>query len=172
MDNWIFTHNEDDTVRYILGNLGYNNLICIGINPSTASPENLDKTVKGVREIARLNGYDGWLMLNVYPQRDTHPVNIHENEEREIIELNQNAIREILAQYNFNSVWAAWGNEIRRRPYLINCLRALVECFDEQFRWIHYGDLTISGNTKHPSRMSYSETFTEFDINEYLANHG
>jgi hypothetical protein len=168
MDNWVFSHNEDDTVRYTLGEIGKRNLLCIGINPSTATPKNLDTTLKRVKEISRLNGYDGWLMLNIYPQRDRYPENIHKKEENEIIECNQKAVQEVLSKYPFNTVWAAWGEEIERRPYLLNCLIGLTECFDDKFRWINYGTLTKYGHPRHPSRMSYSEKFSTFDINEYI----
>lgn len=168
MHNWVFSHNDGDTARYTLGDLGVNNLICIGINPSTAIPNELDQTIKAVREIARLNGFDGWLMLNVYPQRDRYPENMHQNEENEIISMNQKAIKDVLAKHKFNMIWAAWGVEIERRPYLLNCLKGLIECFDETFQWVHYGALTKHGHPRHPSRMSYSEKFSTFFIKEYI----
>jgi len=110
-------------------------------------------------------------MLNVYPQRDTYPENIHEEEEQDIISLNQAAIREVLSSYRFKDVWAAWGNEITRRPFLMNCLRGLVECFGDQYSWLHYGSLTATGNPRHPSRMPYNESFRRFDIYKYLENY-
>lgn len=172
MYNWLFSHNEGDSARYILANLGLNNLICIGINPSTAVPNNLDNTLKKVQNIAQLNGFDGWAMLNVYPQRDTHPENLHPELERELILANQDAIRILLRSGNFTTVWAAWGDDISRRPYLINCLNGIRNCFEDHFNWVHYGNLTVNGNPRHPSRVSYHENFTAFDINEYLANNG
>ncbi|MFR6424354.1 MAG: DUF1643 domain-containing protein, partial [Oscillospiraceae bacterium] len=48
-----------------------NPLICIGINPSTAQPGDLDNTLKSVERIALGNGYDSFTMFNVYPQRAT-----------------------------------------------------------------------------------------------------
>ena len=38
--------------RYILGTAGKKPLITIGINPSTAEPDNLDNTLKSVERIA------------------------------------------------------------------------------------------------------------------------
>ena len=167
--SWIFTHNEDDTVRYSLGKLGQNNLICIGINPSTATPEKLDLTVKRVSTIANLNGYDGWLMLNVYPQRDTYPINIHLKAEANIIQANCEEVKKILVQHEFNSIWAAWGTEIARRPYLYDCLKELHSCFDHNYKWVNYGGLTKKGHPRHPSRMSHSEEFFDFDLTNYLS---
>lgn len=40
---WIYVPDFYTEYRYILGTRGDNPLICIGINPSTAAPDNLDK---------------------------------------------------------------------------------------------------------------------------------
>ncbi len=168
MQEWVFTNNEDDTIRYTLGKLGKNNLICIGINPSRATPDKLDNTVTRVSRIAEIYGYDGWLMLNVYPQRDTYPTNIHLKKEKSIIEANKEEITKVLSQYNFKDVWAAWGTEIGRRPYLYECLKELHKCFDERYNWLHYGNLTKFGHPQHPSRMAYTEKLDTFDIIKYL----
>jgi len=47
-------------------------LICFGTNPSTAEPGSLDNTIKSVGCISKANGYDSWIMLNIYPQRATN----------------------------------------------------------------------------------------------------
>ena len=41
---WLYVPPFYDEYRYILGTAGKNPLICIGINPSTAAPDNLDNT--------------------------------------------------------------------------------------------------------------------------------
>jgi hypothetical protein len=43
------------------------------VNPSTAEPEHLDNTLKSVQRIAGGNGYDSFIMFNVYAQRATSP---------------------------------------------------------------------------------------------------
>lgn len=48
-------------------------LICVGINPSTAAPDDLDNTLKSVERVALHNGYDSFIMFNVYGQRATNP---------------------------------------------------------------------------------------------------
>ena len=44
IEKWIYAPNFYSEYRYILGTRGKNPLICIGINPSTAEPDNLDNT--------------------------------------------------------------------------------------------------------------------------------
>ena len=71
MQEWIYINNEDNTSRYVLGTKGDKPVFCFGINPSTAEPDNLDPTLRSVSAISSSNGYDSWIMFNVYPKRDT-----------------------------------------------------------------------------------------------------
>ena len=73
IDEWLYAPNFYSEYRYILGTRGKNPLICIGINPSTAQPGDLDNTLKSVERIAIGNGFDSFIMFNVYAQRATDP---------------------------------------------------------------------------------------------------
>ncbi len=44
-----------------------------GHQPSTAAPDDLDNTLKSVERVALHNGFDSFLMFNVYAQRATRP---------------------------------------------------------------------------------------------------
>ena len=70
---WLFVPNTYTEYRYILGTKGTKPLICIGVNPSTAEPDHLDPTLQSVQRIAHHNGFDSFIMLNVYAQRATSP---------------------------------------------------------------------------------------------------
>ena len=70
---WLYAPNFYSEYRYILGTRGKNPLICIGINPSTAKPGDLDNTLKSVERIALGNDFDSCIMFNVYAQRATDP---------------------------------------------------------------------------------------------------
>ena len=65
IDEWLYAPNFYSEYRYILGTRGKNPLICIGINPSTAQPGDLDNTLKSVQRIAHGNGFDRFIMFNV-----------------------------------------------------------------------------------------------------------
>ena len=65
-DKWLYVPDFYTEYRYILGTRGSYPLICIGINPSTAAPDDLDNTLKSVSRIAAHNGFDSWIMFNVY----------------------------------------------------------------------------------------------------------
>lgn len=70
---WVWERSIDGSARFVLGTVGVNPLVCSGVNPSTATPNALDRTVARVRRFAADNGHDSWTMLNVYPQISTDP---------------------------------------------------------------------------------------------------
>ena len=45
---WIYIPDFYTEYRYILGTVGNNPLVTIGINPSTAEPEKMDNTINSV----------------------------------------------------------------------------------------------------------------------------
>ena len=115
ISHWIYVPDFYTEYRYILGTRGENPLICIGINPSTAEPDNLDNTLKSVSRIAGGNGFDSWIMFNVYAQRATRPDDMDRELNRELHEENMAAFRYILsnvAQGISPAIWAAWGTII------------------------------------------------------------
>jgi len=67
IDEWLYAPNFYSEYRYILGTRGKNPLICIGINPSTAQPGDLDNTLKSVQRIAHGNGLTHLLCLMFMP---------------------------------------------------------------------------------------------------------
>ena len=60
-------------IRLSLLKDGKNVLIVIGFNPSTADKDKKDPTMGSVLYHAENNGYDGFVMLNLYPLRSTSP---------------------------------------------------------------------------------------------------
>lgn len=48
---WIYEECKESNCRFILGPKSKKALLCIGINPSTATPSSLDNTMKYVERI-------------------------------------------------------------------------------------------------------------------------
>lgn len=67
----IYSNAHDDQWRYTLGQSGKRPLLTIGLNPSTATQEKADPTVARVERIAKDKGFNGFVMLNLYPVRKT-----------------------------------------------------------------------------------------------------
>ena len=168
-DNWLYEKNSDNSARYILGEPGIKPLVCVGINPSTAEPNNLDRTLTNVRRFSELNGYDGWMMLNVYPQRSTNPNGLHVEMDEKLNSSNLNYIAEYLSKYNKVDVWAAWGTLIKKRKYLTDALRDIVEGLGGVgVRWINLGKVSKDGHPHHPLYLSHKSEVEIFDIDGYL----
>ena len=130
---WIYERDSGNNNRYALGQISEENgrtLICFGINPSTASPEQLDKTINKVIKIARFNGYSNWIMLNIYPQRATNPDDLHMTANEQIIKQNIETVLQILDEYQDSDILFAYGNLISKRSYLLaKCVSLISNSF-------------------------------------------
>ncbi len=152
--------------RYILGVPGDRPLVCIGINPSTAVPGALDPTLKSVERLAGANGYDGWIMFNVYPQRATDPNAMDDTVREEWHRRNVAWLAQVVAEKDA-TLWAAWGTLIEKRDYLPGLVRQLAACAPNA-PWVHFGALSKAGHPHHPLYLR-KDTFPEpFDIHGYL----
>ncbi|HVI39311.1 MAG TPA: DUF1643 domain-containing protein [Anaerovoracaceae bacterium] len=155
--NWIYRASDDEKNRYILGIAGERPLICFGINPSTAEPGNTDPTIRSVTRIAKHNGYDSWIMMNIYPQRATDPDNIDINIDLELLNKNLFYISEILELYKPDELWAAWGNLINKRDFLMKCLERISNVAKQNnCNWITFGEINKSGHPRHPLYLKTS----------------
>ena len=169
ISKWLYAPNFYSEYRYILGTRGKNPLICIGVNPSTARPDALDNTLKSVERIALGNGYDSFLMFNVYAQRATSPNDMEKVCNPLLHAENLAAFRYILSISQKPAVWAAWGAVIEKRKYLPDCVRDLVAVgteFDAQ--WYCAGAITKKGHPHHPLYLRKEEKLKPFDVAAYL----
>ena len=150
-DRWLYVPDFYSEYRYILGTKGEKPLICIGINPSTAAPDDLDNTLKSVERIALANGYDSFIMFNVYAQRATNPDDMERECNHLLHEENMKAFEYILGLSESPSIWAAWGNIIEKRPYLPDCVRSMIELGKQhQATWYSAGKISKKGHPHHP----------------------
>ena len=170
-ERWLYAPNFYCDYRYILGTRGKNPLICIGINPSTAEPGNLDNTLKSVERIALGNGFDSFLMFNVYAQRATNPDAMERVCNPALHRENLEAFRYVLSISEKPAVWAAWGAIIEKRGYLADCLRDMLTAGQAYgAKWYCAGAITKKGHPHHPLYLRKDEKLKDFDIEGYL--HG
>ncbi|WP_312281210.1 DUF1643 domain-containing protein [Oscillibacter sp.] len=168
-DKWLYVPNAYSEYRYILGTRGENPLICLGINPSTAVPDKLDPTVSSARRIALNNGYDSFLMFNVYAQRATRPNDMEGSCNAYLHGENRRAFAYLLSLSPRPAVWAAWGNIIEKRPYLMDCLRDFAEeGHTAGAKWFSAGPLLKSGHPHHPLYLRQDTALLDFEIDTYL----
>ena len=169
INEWLYAPNFYSEYRYILGTRGKNPLICIGINPSTAQPGDLDNTLKSVQRIAHGNGFDSFIMFNVYAQRATDPDAMEKTCNWALHAQNLEAFRYVLSIGENPTVWAAWGTIIEKRPYLKDCLRDMIAA-GEAFgaTWVCAGKCSKKGHPHHPLYLRKDEKIRPFPVTEYL----
>ena len=169
INKWLYAPNFYSEYRYILGTRGKNPLICIGINPSTAKPDDLDNTLKSVERIALGNGFDSFIMFNVYAQRATDPDAMERECNQRLHRENLEAFRYVLSISENPSVWAAWGTIIEKRDYLPDCLRDMLAVGEEYgAKWYCAGAVSKKGHPHHPLYLRKDEKLKHFDIQKYL----
>ena len=170
-ERWLYVPNFYSEYRYILGTRGRNPLICIGINPSTARPGDLDNTLKSVERIALGNGFDSFIMFNVYAQRATDPNAMERICNPTLHRENMEAFRYVLSISDAPAVWAAWGSIIEKRAYLSDCVADMLAIGQEYgAKWYCAGAVTKKGHPHHPLYLRKDEILKPFDVESYLQN--
>ncbi len=166
---WLYAPNFYSEYRYILGTRGKKPLICIGINPSTAEPDRLDNTLKSVERIAHGNGFDSFIMFNVYAQRATSPDDMEKACNMALHRENLEAFRYVLSISEKPAVWAAWGAIIEKRKYLTDCVRDMLTAGEAYgASWYCAGAITKKGHPHHPLYLRKDEKLRPFDVGGYL----
>ena len=165
----IYKNNQENTLRFLLGKSGINPLFVIGINPSTADENKPDRTISKIIRFAEFNNFDGFIMLNLYPQRTPYPKNLDNELNYEYHRKNIEIVKEYIKDYRELNILAAWGETIRIRHYLPKCLSDLKQVFDcYKTNWLQIGNFTKSGHPRHPSRAAYKLGLKPMDIDQYL----
>ena len=171
IQKWIYAPNFYSEYRYILGTRGEKPLICVGINPSTAKPGDLDNTLKSVERIALGNGFDSFIMFNVYAQRATNPDDMEKSCNLLLHKENMAAFAYVLSLSKAPAVWAAWGTIIEKRGYLKDCVRDMLAIGEKcGTKWYCAGAISKKGHPHHPLYLRKDEKLKSFDVSAYLKN--
>lgn len=166
---------DDAHKRFVLGVSGDNPLICFGVNPSTANNEYADKTLHMVEQIAKRNGFDSWIMFNIYPYRSTDPKCLPRTRSDDLHKENLYYIEKYLQKTNL-TIWAAWGEPVMEREYLMDCLHDIYGIANKySCRFIAFGQevngeiksTTRHNHPRHPSRLPLLAKSESFDITHY-----
>ena len=168
---WLYVPPTYREYRYILGTKGEKPLICVGVNPSTAAPGELDNTLKSVERVAKFNGFDSFIMFNVYAQRATRPTDMEREMNRRLHEENMRAFAYALSLSDRPAVWAAWGTVIEQRDYLPDCVRDMVALGEKYGAcWFTAGARSKKGHPHHPLYLRKDSVLEEFDAALYLSS--
>jgi len=174
VSRWLYVPDFYSEYRYILGTKGEKPLICIGINPSTAEPDHLDNTLSSVQRIALSNGFDSFIMFNVYAQRATDPNHMEALFNPILHRENMKAFEYVLRSSVSPCIWAAWGTIIEKRPYLTECLKDMID-LGKKFGalWYSVGKRSVKcGHPHHPLYLKKNSELDFFDVEEYWKGLG
>ncbi len=169
----IYSNARSDSWRFTLGKTGERTLLTIGLNPSTATKEKSDTTVAKVERVAIQKGYDGFVMLNLYPVRATNFGDLRLKPNGEAVEENLRQIESVVTSQTNPVIWAAWGNSILTREFFIASAMELFKRLRKHgATWQHFGPLTMSGHPRHPSRLRYTWKFSPLKSERYVRTLG
>lgn len=163
-----YINNLDDSCRFVLGHDSANPLIVVGINPSIANDKQPDATMRRVLGYAERNNFDGFIMINVYPLRATNPKNLPKDMDYKVHNQNLVHIIDVLRRHSSATILVAFGNPINERKYLKKCFIDIIkQSLQFNLKWKQIGQLTASGNPRHPSRGAY-QPLNDFDLTKYI----
>ncbi len=173
VSRWLYVPNTYQEYRYLLGTRGEKPLLCIGVNPSTAKPGELDNTLKSVERVALHNGFDSFIMCNVYAQRATRPEDMEREPNPDLHRENLAAFAYALSLSPEPAVWAAWGAVFEQRPYLPWCVHDMIEVGRQySARWYTAGARSRKGHPHHPLYLRKDSVLEPFDAAEYCGMLG
>ena len=122
-----------------------------------------------MERIALGNGFDSFIMFNVYAQRATDPDAMEKTCNPLLHRENLEAFRYVLSISDRPAIWAAWGAIIEKRRYLPACVRDMLEVGNEYgAQWYCAGAITKKGHPHHPLYLRKDEKIRPFDVESYL----
>ena len=167
---------ELDTYRYVLGVEGKNPLVYIGLNPSIAIPKHPDMTWNILSGMCNRKGYDGLIIVNLFPKvihnEENHTVD-NENSEIATFVNNKNfaLIGELFSKKLENidyTTLCGWCNDImlRTKPQLAieRLKKALVNVPTQKIKCL---GLTKFGHPVSPIARIKKEELKVFDLKNY-----
>ena len=183
---FIGDYNDTEDVRYKFEMKGTNELIVVGINPSTARADpkgtefpKKDATIRKIigflsRKRGRFSDFDGFLMLNLSVQSSIEPAKLQESQNKALHERNlqkiESYLKELKKSQEAISVLLAYGDAISNGKFLKNNLCSIVSLFQQHStHFFRLGDLTKKGNPRHPLYLSYNTKLVEITNEELSA---
>ena len=170
MDGELYNQSKK-TYRYcLIGNKKAKKpLIVVGLNPSTADNEKPDPTMRRVISFMESNGYDGFLMINLYPLRTPSPKELKKyGIDKEIHQLNLQKIQSYLKNISNPNVLLGFGSKILYIPELKKCFKDIVStCNVYKVNWLCLKK-TKAGHPSHPLYLKRNLKLVEFDVENYL----
>lgn len=136
-------------------------LAFIMLNPSTASAETDDPTIRRCMEFARRDGYGGICVFNLYAFRATNPKDLKAAAMDDLAELVLTEQWLAYAATHFTRIVCAWGNISKgtKRERVSRIMTMLRERESTQLLCLGH---TTSGEPRHPLYVRKDQSFLPF----------
>src|SRR5215831_16405411 len=103
----IYASGRHDRWRFALGKSGKRPLVVVGLNPNTATREKGDITATKVERLATRAGFDGFVLVNLYPVRAARCAALPARANRDAYAANLEQIGSLIARVAPKTIWAA-----------------------------------------------------------------
>jgi len=163
-------YDGNKSYRFSLGVKREKTIYCMGVNPSIATDKICDDTINRVKKIAEANGFNGWVMLNIYPQVATNPDDLHRYNERQENKHKENLKKIIEIIPNGATVWLAFGSYIKKRSYLRDYFKEICNGINnKKLKYVSLFPLNKGGIPPHPlAHKTFNEKLERFDLSGFL----
>lgn len=128
--------------------------------------------MKSIERIAMGNGFDSFIMFNVYAQRATDPNQMNKEINPMLHIENMRAFQWILENSGKKPIiWAAWGTNIERRKYLKECLGEMLNISNRYNAvWCKVGKCSVKGHPHYPLYVKKDSRIEAFGVKTYLTS--
>ena len=159
---------DDNEIVNFIFKKGKNNLLCVGVNPKTNEINN--RNIDTIQRIASENGFDGWVVVNLYPKIEESASLLEIDVDENLFWENINGIDAVISKnkFEFKTVWLSWGSEINsfNQIYLKQSAYYLFERFEKyKLDYVSIGE-DINGNPLIP-QISNHQKFQKFNYKNY-----
>lgn len=148
------TYSKCERYRYVLGRFWDEDkpwLVACLLNPSTATENVLDPTLRRVEGFAKRDNYGGFIVVNCFAYRSTNRKALFTVDDP-IGERNDEAIVESINNLDFVKVVAGWGNPDNKK--ISKRMKHVFNLPLNIFYWHTFGSLTKRGYPRHPLYLS------------------
>lgn len=178
-------------IRYAIGKERQKTLYVIAMNPSVATDTVWDQTVLKTFGLSFALGYDGCIIFNLLPIRESKSKNLPKKTGKvltqEVFEKNIEVIISILCKSKQQKIdiLACWGDKISENNLMKQSLNEITTGIEKiikkkqkKVKWYALKDtslkkrkkaLTEKGNPRHLSHLTQTTIPEKFDIKNYLS---
>ncbi|MEI6816001.1 MAG: DUF1643 domain-containing protein [Bacteroidota bacterium] len=171
MKNWLHIKSNDNQVRFLLGVEGKNPMVLMVAYPNMTTPTLWDYQIKTIIKLSKSLGYDGWMIISIYPQRVKELKYLHAKRHSLMSNRNHALIKKTIQQYNIKEIYAGWGSAIENSKFLIQELAQMNNTYFNDIKWLAYQNDSAKNHPRSIVNVPFSFKIKPFDMTAYLEKY-